>query len=367
MLIKAGVNDKAGYRDWRKEKKNEAAMARLFAYRKTDKKMPSVTALVSVFFHPTEPFVGLNYTPVAHNTLHGFPEGWTPVLRLCRGIIFDREGNLVAKPFNKFFNYGEMPETKNLPDEPYDATLKHDGHLGIIFKYKNRFFITTRGSFASRTSVVAAEMLADCADKNNWEARFPSKLTVLAEIIHPITKVHLNYGKKEKFVLIGAYSIATLEDMDHASLSVLGKMLGLEVTERWSGESLEDLKKLMNDLSVMDKEGYVVRFQSGLRVKFKFAAYINRMVEDKLSYNYIMKRMISGNLDRMIKNLPEEIYAKAQEMMKALRRVQSRPFAKFSEKEKRQYLYDLVPKEKSTSYYRGICREFLKHVEKQPG
>jgi hypothetical protein len=106
----------------------------------------------------------------------------------------------------------------------------------------------------------------------------------------------------------------------------------------------------------------VARFKNGLRVKFKFATYINKMVGAKLSYRYIMKRVMAGNLEKMIKFLPEEIYGQAREMIAKLRKTAQLPF---SEKEKREYLYKLVPPEESNSGYRAVCREFLKFLAKK--
>jgi RNA ligase len=357
-LVKARVKDKAGWRRWKK--RHEAEMEKFFWHKKTGAKMPSITALVGVFFHPTEPFIGLNYTPVAHNTLHAFPDGWTLPLRLCRGIIFSRRGKLLAKPFTKFFNYGEHEETKNLPVGPFEATVKHDGHLGIIFEYENKFWLTTRGDFQSRTSKIGSEMLAAYA-KKGWQENLPKDLTVLVEIIHPSTKVHLDYAGEKKFILIGACDRKTLEDLTHVELYNLGALLGLPVAERWNVESVTDMKKLMEDLTVQNREGFVARFQNSLRVKFKFSTYINKMVGAKLSYRYIMKRIMAGNLEKMIKFLPEEIYGEAQKMVENLRKVKD---LNVPEKEKREYLYNLVPEKESNSGYRSVCREFLKFLEK---
>ncbi len=355
-LVKAGVFEKTGYREWRK--KHESFMEKCFGYERGDK-MPSVTALVSAFFHPTQPLIGLNYTPVAHNTLHAFPAGWTPALRLCRGIIFDRDGELVAKPFEKFFNHGEHPETTDLPDEPFTATVKHDGHLGIIFWYRGAWRITTRGDFESRTSKVGAEMLKRYALEGRWDERLPCGDNLLVEIIHPSTRVHLRY-RGSRFILIGAFQRDTLRDLDHDELAALGKKLRLPVTERWSGGSISDLAALTRDLSVRNREGFVVRFRSGLRVKFKFATYINLMVAEKLSYAYVMNRLLAGNLEKMTVNLPEEVLAAARRMTEDVLRAADMPG---TEKERRQYLYRLVPEKESTQYFRGICRKLLKKLD----
>lgn len=355
-LVKSRVKDKESWRRWRKKEGSEAFMEKCFGYERKDK-MPSITGLVAPFFHPELPLVGLNYSHVAHNVLHAFHDGWTPALRLCRGIVFDRKGNLVAKPFEKFFNYGEHAETKELPNLPFVATVKHDGHLGIIFRYGDGLVITTRGSFESRTSVLGTEMLAK---KKAWIKAFPKGVTVLCEIIHPTTRVHVEYGRTKGFILIGAYDNATLADYDRAALVALGGLLKVPVTETWRGSSIEELRAFMADLTVSNQEGFVVRFANGLRVKFKFASYINLMVEEKLSYTYLMNRVIAGTLEKMIGNLPEEVLDEARGMVAKLEAVKA---VEGDVKAKRAYLYALDAEKKDSQYYRGICRKFLKHLE----
>ena len=354
-LVKSRVKDKESWRRWRKKEGTEAFMEKCFGYERTGK-MPSITGLVAPFFHPELPLIGINYSHVAHNVLHAFHDGWTPALRLCRGIVFDRKGVLTAKPFEKFFNYGEHAETKDLPDLPFVATTKHDGHLGIIFRYDGKLVLTTRGSFESRSSVLGIGLLAK---RKTWTKMFPEGMTVLCEIIHRDTRVHVDYGRKSGFILIGAYDNATLADLDQTALVALGKRFKVEVTEVWQGSSIEELRAFMADLSVRNLEGFVVRFANGLRVKFKFASYINLMVEDKLGYTYLMNRMIGGTLEKMNGNLQEEVLDEAREMVRKIEAVKT---VEGDEKARRAYLYALDAEKKDNQYYRGICRKYLKHV-----
>ena len=352
-------------------------MASLFGYRRVGE-MPRVTALLAPYFHKDLPLIGLNYSPVAHNTLHAFPDGWTPALRLCRGLILHTDGSVVAVPFPKFFNYGEHPETidprssdersfyaREPKDEPFELTEKMDGHLGIIFSYDGKLHLATRQSFHGPTAVLGGEMLAAIAKKNGWATKFSPHLTLLVEIIHPKTRVHVNYGRTKRFVLIGAYcrDRSTLLDCPYAELLVIGKRLGLRVAERWTGTSIKDLRKRMKDMSVRNHEGCVAFYPAaGIRVKHKFASYIGLMVEAKLSYGYLMKRMLSGNLERMLATLAEEIRPKADLMVRAIRRA-----SRFKdEKKRREFLYALDTERQKNQHYRGICRAYLKGIVAMP-
>ena len=215
-----GVHDKESYHQWKKD--HLADMEKFFWFN-PQKGWPNINNLVNAFFHPTLPLVGLNYSPLAHNTLFAFPDAWTDPLRLCRGIIFDSDGNLVARPFVKFYNYGEHPETTDLPNESFEATTKHDGHLGIIFEYQKQLLLTTRGDFASASSVLGNKMLRQYARKHGWKKIYDGNICLLVEIIHPDTKVFLEYAGAEKFILIGATNRVTLEDYCYPIVTALAK------------------------------------------------------------------------------------------------------------------------------------------------
>lgn len=339
-------------------RQHETDLAQAMDYHREVTMQPIYT-LVRPFFHPTLPLIGWNYTPVAHNTLFNISGGWTMPLRLARGIIFDRNGVLVALPFMKFFNYGEHAETRTLPHEPFEATMKHDGHLGEIFRYNGTLLVTSRGDFCSRTSMLAQRMLRVVAKKNRWATQFPDDTTILVEIIHPDTKVHVNYGDDERFMLIGATHLSSLRDEPHTALVTLGNQLGLTVTERWAGSNIQDLVALMRSRDVRNQEGYVVRFASGMRMKLKFDTYIALMVEGKLNLSYLMKRFVAGNLQRMLLTLDEEAYRAALQMLGQIMfavSVGSTQTAKWRE------LYQLLPDGSATDYHRAGCREFVRHL-----
>lgn len=350
----AGIRSSKEYSAFAKE--NKEKMAEWFDYTQ-DKGMPPVNNLVSASFHPTEPLVLLNYTPLAHNTLFAHKNGWTTPLRLTRGIVFDFDGHLVAKGFPKFFNYKENEETCLLPDEEFEATAKMDGHLGIIFEYNGKMFITTRGSFASSSAKVATKMLAEYVKKNKWGKVYPKGITTLVEIIHPATKVLTDYNDEKKFVVIGAFDREKLDDFDYPCLEKLGEKLGLPVTEITQGMSFEDLVNFMKDKTVANREGFVVRFRNGLRVKLKFATYISKMIENKISYAYLMKKFVAGRLKDTMNILDEEIMETAKLMLGDIMIAVS---SGGDQKDKWRSLYELLPEEDSTSSFREACRKFVK-------
>ena len=58
---------------------------------------------VNVNKHPTHDLFIYNYSPKAQ-----YERVWNEVTMMCRGLILDADYNIVARPFKKFFNLGEM-------------------------------------------------------------------------------------------------------------------------------------------------------------------------------------------------------------------------------------------------------------------
>ena len=90
--------------------------------------------MVKVTPHPSGRLFIANYTQVAQFT----PELWNHVTDQCRGLIYDGDGNLVARGFRKFWNHSDLrhPETlpENFPADPPTITRKMDGSLGILYQ-----------------------------------------------------------------------------------------------------------------------------------------------------------------------------------------------------------------------------------------
>ena len=196
-----------------------------------------------------------------------YEKAWDEYTSVARGIVFEKStGKLIAKPFPKFFNLGEMPETYigNLPDTGYTVTEKMDGSLGIIYFYEGEWHVNTRGSFSSEQALKAKDILK----KYEMDNANP-KYTYLVEILYPENKIVVNYKDKEELILLGIYlTECELELPFDYSLGLLG-MPGPQ-NFKYSIEEMIELKKTIPK----DEEGFVVRFNSGLRVKIKGDEYL---------------------------------------------------------------------------------------------
>ena len=126
--------------------------------------------------HPEYDIWILNYSPKAQSK-----KFWDEYTMACRGMVVDAEGNILARPFQKFKNYQEHEAGEIDLTKPYVVYEKMDGSLIILFYYEQKmeWIVASRGSFISEQSIEARKMLdASVCDELN------KRLTYLFEIIY---------------------------------------------------------------------------------------------------------------------------------------------------------------------------------------
>jgi RNA ligase len=247
--------------------------------------------------HPNLPLSIYNYTRTCQ-----YDSMWDDVTINCRGLILDTEGNVIAKPFPKFFNYEELVGNKfkhsEIPNEYFDVYEKMDGSLGICFNYNGEWHMATRGSFVSEQAVKGKEML----DKLNTKNGLVTGYTYLFEIIYPENRIVVDYGGAERLVVLGCYNNETGNEVS------IDEMVneGFEVVTKYNtfGEGFDVLKKEISK----SKEGYVIRFKSGMRMKIKGDEYVRL---HKILTNFSSKDIWEllkdgGSLDEFLDRVPDE-------------------------------------------------------------
>lgn len=219
--------------------------------------------------HPDGGLTIYNYTPQA-----AYARAWTHEQRVCRGLIMADDGTIVARPFDKFFNLDELPETMiaALPAGPCVAHEKMDGSLGIVYWHRGLPWVATRGSFVSSQAQWATAWLrqrVDMADLRQLTEM--AGTTLLVEIISPVSRIVVNYDY-EGLVIIGARKVASGTYADPEMLRIMGRMLGLRVAAM---RHVDDLATFADQVDTTTKdEGWVIAWPGGLRVKLKTSEYL---------------------------------------------------------------------------------------------
>lgn len=243
--------------------------------------------------HSELPFRLFNYTEITQ-----YERAWNDVTRTCRGLIINHEtGQVLARPFPKFFNSDEP----GAQIHPGRVTVfdKLDGSLGILYPAGDVWQIATRGSFTSEQAIHATAIFN--RQYGSWQP--PAGITVMFEIIYPENRIVLDYGPLDDLVLLGGMNIET------------GQFVAPEAID-WPGHAasvfpFESLSEALAAPPRTNAEGYVIYFhETGARVKIKQADYValHRIVTG-WNERTIWEHLAAGEtLGQLIDGLPDEFH-----------------------------------------------------------
>ena len=208
-----------------------------------------------------------------------YDSSWDDYTMQARGIIFDRNtGKCIARPFTKFFNLGEREETRleNLTLHNYECFDKLDGSCGIVYNHNSKWNIATRGSFESEQAIEGQKILDEkyqeklgCVNRD---------ITLLFEIIYPENRVNdgarlvCDYGDTRDLVLLAAIWRTSGEELDREWCEDIAKKIGMPIAKKYD-YTIKEMIELQETLP-STKEGFVVKFSNGLRVKIKGKEYL---------------------------------------------------------------------------------------------
>lgn len=252
-----------------------------------------------------------NYTPET-----AYSRAWDTVTLNSRGLIFRQStGDIIARPFQKFFNWGQ-PEAEGVSTEgPIEVANKEDGSLGILYRAPDgEFSIATRGSMASEQALHGTEVFRE-RYANLWVP--DEDYTFMYEIIYPEGRIVLDYSGMDDLILLGAIHKGTGRSVDRATLE--GFNWPGPVAEVFEFSSLDEVFRADQ---TANREGFVIHFlDNDERLKVKFEEYlaIHRLLFN-LSERRVWEMLSSGmDVDDWVRQIPDEFSADATAWIDGLR------------------------------------------------
>lgn len=254
--------------------------------------------------HEKYPLYILKYTREAqidcNNHLNGM--SWDEVILSCRGLVIDKDYNVIAKAFDKFFNEEELSVEEKMAhsNEKYSIREKMDGSLIILFNYNSEWILATQKSFYSDIANFALVEFNKLL--NSGVLNLDKNLCYGLEFTSPMNRVVVSYGEEVKFTLLIAREKETLKEVNIYNLNT-----GFENVKEYS-DLLSYGSKELKGLNTLGKEGFVITFESGFRYKVKFENYLKLHylltgVSVKEVFNMLKTEQ---DLNEVLKDTPDE-------------------------------------------------------------
>lgn len=250
--------------------------------------------------HPEYDIWILNYSPKVQSK-----KFWDDYTLSCRGMVIDSDGNILARPFRKFKNFEEHDPSEIDMSKEFEIFEKMDGSLIIIFFYEAimQWIIASRGSFISEQVIEARKIM----NVNTYDF-LNRNVTYLFEIIYPENRIVVDYGNRKELVLLGSIITETGEELPYNELVTIYSKY-FNVVKKYSIKNISNLSDL-KALEEENREGFVVRFSDGFRVKVKFSEYIRlhgilTNVSNITVWEHLMNKY---DFDSLLDRVPDEFY-----------------------------------------------------------
>ena len=263
--------------------------------------------------HPRLPLTIYNYTPDA-----AFAGAWDATTLGCRGLVLDDLGNVVMRCMPKFFNYQEHQQKPSLPDIPageaFTAYEKLDGSLIQVSSYEGELLVSSRGSFESDQAVAAKDLIESHPDGFFVPVNAPSgDITYQFELIGPSNRIVVSYPQDE-LVLLGGITRDANKWLSPAVMTGFVQPPARSCLWQVSGDI--DLDTLIAS-NHPNREGYVLVFESGLRVKVKHEDYVLlHKVLTGLTPRRVVEAIFGKTLDELLVACPDEWHDWLREIRK---------------------------------------------------
>ena len=294
------------------------------------------------------------------------------MVKECRGIILERNTwKVICRPFDKFFNLGET-EAYSVDFSKSYIMEKVDASLIKVYFY-DEWRVATNGTIdasdatiTSNEKVTFKDLFFDIISRERFDkltSKFNKNFTYLFELVHPLSRVIVNYGDKKELVLLGVRTNSNGKDFDifHPLFQEIIKdqifsFSHIRFPKIYKIDNVKDMSELFDIADEMnvdgtDFEGFVVaEVKDGIvkgRIKIKSPKYLkfHRLTGGQGVRTNIVQLLIDGEesefeaylmqLPDYIKSDYEELKEKYDNLIKELNELGDK-YKKFAEENDRK-------------------------------
>lgn len=245
------------------------------------------------------------------------------IRRECRGLIFDTEtGNLISRPYHKFFNVGERDETDinkiNLY-EPHVVLEKLDGSMIRPIPTKEGFRLATKAGITD-VAMNAEVFIGDNMDYVDLiRGLIEGGMTPIFEWVSRKNRIVVDYPE-DQLILTAIRDTVTGEYVPYAEMVEIAEHAGIPVVKAVDGLAVQNINLFVKQVREWDDgEGIVLRFDSGHMVKVKADEYVlrHKSKEQISQEKNVLQTILSDSVDDLLPLLTQEDANRLKEFQNA--------------------------------------------------
>lgn len=232
-----------------------------------DDVLPHIDITAGIFVAKRDRYTVIDYPLLTKTTFS------TPMSLECRGLKFAPNGQILARPFHKFFNLGEQQpagdfdwSAPHIVMDKLDMSMIHPCLLGDEMVFMTRMGVTEQAELALAN---ATQPVLDLC-----HAMLATGKTPVFEFTSPFNRVVIDYAHPV-LTLLAVRDTVTGVYMGYSSLKQLGVSFDVPFVQTYS--PVNDINRFIADgRALKGVEGYVIAFEDGTRLKLKSDAYVLR-------------------------------------------------------------------------------------------
>ena len=276
------------------------------------------------------------------------------IRRECRGLIFNKEGNIMSRPFHKFFNINEREETQSHVvdmSQPHVIMEKMDGSMIRPILVDGYLRLATKMG-VTEVAMQAESWLAaqDPALKEWLRQCVEDSVTPIFEWVSPFNQIVLAYEEAD-LVYLGSRNNAS-------GVYFFDEYAPFTKVTRYGSVEGNITDYIAQQRGAEGREGDIIRFADGHMVKVKNDWYvrIHKTIDRILFDRNIISLILNEEVDDVIPMLPKV-------QAERVRDVESRFWTAFKQTENRLYGLRIAAQQTYEDDRKSIATKFVPTLE----
>lgn len=241
----------------------------------------------------------------------------------CRGLILNKDCEIVSMSFARFFNDHEPHATK-LDWASANAEFKHDGTLVVVYAYKDNYFIQTRGRANADGPLpgnpsmsyydATLSILQTFANKRDGDPFGIFKehnqgqiYTWAFELVGPDNRIITPYEESD-LILTGVFNKNMPYEVKSHLVDQFAFTFGIQRPPFTRVPDIHAVHELLDKMNVLE-EGVVVTDYLNRRIKVKKPSYravtrVEKTVPENLNPGQFADIVLNGEIDYVARYYP---------------------------------------------------------------